>query len=69
MRRCDFYKNVYWKDLKVADIVLLRRNEIVPADVLLLDSENEYCMVESSVVDGKLGLTKKKPLKSTSSIL
>lgn len=41
----------------------------MPADVLLLDSENEYCMVESSVVDGKLGLTKKKPLKSTSSIL
>ena len=64
-RSHDYYKDCTWGDLTVGDIILLRRNEIFPADVLILDSENEDCLLQTRFVDGKSLETKKKPIKLT----
>jgi len=61
----DYYKDCTWGDLTVGDIILLRRNEMFPADVLILDSENEDCLLQTRFVDGKSLETKKKPIKLT----
>lgn len=49
----------------VGDIILLKRDEVIPADILLLDCENDICLLQTSAIDGKSGFTKKKPLKLT----
>uniref|UniRef100_UPI00358E95FE phospholipid-transporting ATPase VD-like isoform X2 n=1 Tax=Myxine glutinosa TaxID=7769 RepID=UPI00358E95FE len=45
----------FWKDLKVGDLVLLRQDEVVPADLLLLASSTQHnvCMLNTSSLDGE----------------
>lgn len=52
----------------VGDIILLKRDDSIPADILLLDCENEICLLQTSALDGKSGFTKKKPLKLTNGL-
>eukprot|EP00164_Ancoracysta_twista_P004223 GFYU01005686.1.p1 GENE.GFYU01005686.1~~GFYU01005686.1.p1 ORF type:complete len:1561 (-),score=558.29 GFYU01005686.1:520-5202(-) len=46
---------VDWMDLQVGDIINLSRNDICPADVILLSSsdENDMCYVDTSTMDGQ----------------
>lgn len=58
------------KKLEVGDIVLLRDNEQVPADIIVLstsDSDN-LCFVETKNLDGETNLKVRRALKATSSI-
>jgi len=48
-------------DLKVGDIIQVMRNQIVPADILILDTDilvNGDCIgyVDNSMVDGRIAL-------------
>jgi magnesium-transporting ATPase (P-type) len=36
--RVNFVENKTWRELEVGDIVFLKRNEIAPADLLILNS-------------------------------
>ena len=57
-------KDYRWKDVQVGDMLYLRKNEMVPADILLLDS-NEIkdrtatTFVDVIMVDGRQDLQKK----------
>ncbi|KAL1116082.1 hypothetical protein AAG570_005577 [Ranatra chinensis] len=52
------YKKVYWKEIRVGDIVHLSNNEVVPADVLLLRSSDEHgtCYLDTCNLDGESNL-------------
>lgn len=59
------WKRVAWKDLRVGDVIKLRRDDEVPADLVLLhaDGENGSAYVETMALDGETNLKSKQVLK------
>ncbi|KAI0684455.1 phospholipid-translocating P-type ATPase [Cytidiella melzeri] len=60
-----------WKKLEVGDIVLLRDNEQIPADIAVLatsDADN-MCYVETKNLDGETNLKPRKAIRATSSLM
>lgn len=57
-----------WQELTVGDVILLERDEPVPADVVVLhaDEPTEAAFVETKSLDGETNLKTKKPLKDIS---
>lgn len=61
----EHLEDVKWSDLLIGDVVYLTKGEVVPADIILLDSghvkEREaLCMVDTQYTDGTSTLTKKR---------
>jgi phospholipid-translocating ATPase len=55
--------SVKWQDLKVGDVVKLKRDEPVPADIVLLHSSsaNNLAYIETMALDGETNLKAKQP--------
>ena len=53
-----------WKDILVGDILELNLNDVIPADIVLLESsdENEMCFIETANLDGETNLKQKRRL-------
>jgi len=56
---------ITWKDVEVGNILKLERDDIVPADMIILDSNEirdreAICLIDSYAVDGKVDYVKKK---------
>lgn len=51
-----------WSDIKVGDVIRLTRDEAVPADVILLqsDGENNLAYIETMALDGETNLKSKQ---------
>jgi len=64
------WERTLWKKLEVGDIVLLRENEQVPADVVVLSTSDPdgICYLETKNLDGESNLKPRKALHATSSI-
>lgn len=64
------WERTLWKKLEVGDVVLLREDEQVPADVVLLNSSDPdgNAFVETKNLDGETNLKIKKCLKATMGI-
>lgn len=64
------WERTLWKKLEVGDFVLLRDNEQVPADVIVLSTSNAdaLCFVETKNLDGETNLKIRRSLKATSAI-
>lgn len=52
------WKRIYWRDIRVGDIVMLGNNEMIPADILVIStSESDgICFVETKNLDGETNL-------------
>jgi phospholipid-translocating ATPase len=65
------WERTLWKKLEVGDIVLLRDNEQIPADIAVLSTSdpNSMCYVETKNLDGETNLKPRKAVRGTSSIV
>ncbi|KAG1725617.1 phospholipid-transporting ATPase 1 [Suillus paluster] len=64
------WERTLWKKLEVGDIVLLREDEQVPADVVVLSTSDAdgLCYLETKNLDGETNLKVRKALHATSSL-
>ncbi|KAL7420806.1 phospholipid transporting ATPase [Cryptotrichosporon argae] len=64
------WERTLWKKLEVGDLVLLRDNEQVPADIIVLSTSDpdSLCFVETKNLDGETNLKPRRALKATASI-
>lgn len=64
------WERTLWKKLEVGDLVLLRDNEQIPADVAVLATSDSdgLCFVETKNLDGETNLKPRKSIKATASI-
>ncbi|CAG8526007.1 11302_t:CDS:2 [Dentiscutata heterogama] len=69
--RLGVWRKTKWKNLRVGDIVSVKAQEWVPADLLLLHSKGEKgaCFVETAALDGETNLKQKQALKDTNNTL
>lgn len=65
------WERTLWKKLEVGDIVLLRENDQIPADIVVLSTSDAdgVCFVETKNLDGETNLKPRRSLRATSSIV
>ncbi|EGN94457.1 hypothetical protein SERLA73DRAFT_96604 [Serpula lacrymans var. lacrymans S7.3] len=64
------WERTLWKKLEVGDVVLLRDNDQVPADIVVLSSSDPdgMCYLETKNLDGETNLKPRKSLHATTTI-
>jgi phospholipid-translocating ATPase len=64
------WERTLWKKLEVGDVVLLKENDSVPADMVVLSSSDAdgICFVETKNLDGETNLKPRRCLRATMSI-
>ncbi|KAJ3254954.1 hypothetical protein HK103_006751 [Boothiomyces macroporosus] len=62
--KSEVWRKAQWKNIRVGDFILLRNNDSIPADLMIVaSSEPEYtCFVETKNLDGETNLKIKRGL-------
>lgn len=65
------WERTLWKKLEVGDVVLLRDNDQVPADIVVLSTSDPdgVCYLETKNLDGETNLKPRRAVNATSRIL
>lgn len=65
------WERTLWKKLEVGDIVLLRDNAQIPADIVVLSTSDPegVCFVETKNLDGETNLKPRKSVSATANIV
>jgi phospholipid-translocating ATPase len=65
------WERTLWKKLEVGDVVLLRENDQVPADIVVLSTSDPdgVCYLETKNLDGETNLKPRRAVNATSRIL
>lgn len=65
------WERTLWKKLEVGDVVLLRDNDQVPADIVVLSTSDPdgMCYLETKNLDGETNLKPRKAVHATSSVM
>ncbi len=60
----DRFVAVRWKDIKVGRIIKVLKNEVIPADLLVVKSslENGFCYLQTTNLDGESALKPRETL-------
>lgn len=66
-----YYTNIPCKNIQVRQVVILKNDEVVPADMVLLASsgQDKRCYVDTSGILGETNLDIKRPVKDTQRLL
>jgi phospholipid-translocating ATPase len=64
------WKETMWQDIKAGDYVLMKNDEPVPADVIILSTSEPdgICYVETKNLDGETNLKMRRALQATGEI-
>lgn len=70
MKKNGELEECLWKELEVGDIIKLKKGEVCPADIVLLDSNDicnkeAVCYIDSSDNNGRTSLQRKKSCSVT----
>ena len=67
MLRADPEKLVFipeqWQDIKVGRVIKVLRDQLIPADVIVLKAQKNECYVETANLDGETNLKQKQPIR------
>ncbi|KAI9323661.1 hypothetical protein BX666DRAFT_2016811 [Dichotomocladium elegans] len=69
--KCNvFWQEVRWQDLSAGDYVMLRNDEDVPADIIILSTSetDNMCFIETQSLDGETNLKTRQGLDATAGI-
>eukprot|EP00005_Dracoamoeba_jomungandri_P010597 CAMPEP_0174264884 /NCGR_PEP_ID=MMETSP0439-20130205/24372_1 /TAXON_ID=0 /ORGANISM="Stereomyxa ramosa, Strain Chinc5" /LENGTH=1290 /DNA_ID=CAMNT_0015351035 /DNA_START=137 /DNA_END=4006 /DNA_ORIENTATION=+ len=69
--RGDKFKKCRWKDLKVGEVVRVKNNESIPADLVVLNTSDEegFCFLETANLDGETNLKTRQALEETMNLV
>ncbi|CAD8192211.1 unnamed protein product [Paramecium pentaurelia] len=63
--KLQLYENVQWQQLEVGDIVYLKRNEVCPADLLIIDVSDDIVGISTQQLDGQTQEDGRQPTQLT----
>jgi P-type E1-E2 ATPase len=65
------FEDVRWRDLSVGKIIKIQKNDVIPADVLILKSSsaNGFCYLQTSSLDGETGLKPREAILKMQNII
>ncbi|KAJ1566102.1 hypothetical protein HK096_001217 [Nowakowskiella sp. JEL0078] len=65
------WESIKSRNLKVGDLVLIRNNDMIPADIVVLATTNPNgsCYIETANLDGETNLKQKQAVKATTDII